>query len=61
MWNSKPKKSDCNCRGRHHGNPKIGGGICHWGVRPSAQERTANRRLAKRWLDAVRAREELDE
>lgn len=56
MWNSKPKKSGCNCRGRVHGNPKLGGGVCHLGVRPSARQRIAGKRLARRWLAAARAR-----
>jgi len=54
MWNSKPKKHGHDCRGRTRGNPKIGAGICHLGVRPSARERGRGRRLARRWLAAAR-------
>jgi hypothetical protein len=54
MWNSKPKKRGHDCRGRTHGNPKIGAGICHLGVRPSIGERIRGRHLARRWLAAAR-------
>lgn len=29
MWNSKPKKSTCDCRRKKKGNPKIGTGPCY--------------------------------
>jgi hypothetical protein len=63
MWNSKPKKSGHDCRGRAHGNPKVGGGICRLGVRPAVRTRITNKRLANRWLAAARARtlDDIDE
>jgi hypothetical protein len=54
MWNSKPKKSRCNCRGKTHGNPKIGNGPCRYGVRDAVVERIAGKRLVRRWLAAKR-------
>jgi len=55
MWDSKPKKRGHDCRGRTHGNPKVGAGLCHLGVRPSARERVRGRRLARRCLVASRS------
>lgn len=54
----KSKRSSCNCRRRTHGNPKVGDGICyHSGEsRTAVVERIRGKRLARRWLEAARAR-----
>jgi hypothetical protein len=40
------------CRGRRHGNPKIGGGLCsgEWAWRPAVATRIAGKRLELAWL-----------
>lgn len=53
MWNSKPKQSDCKCSKRTFGNPKIGCGICEWGVRDAVTERINNKRISKEWLKLI--------
>ena len=43
------------CRGRTHGNPKVGSGICALGnykYRDAIVQRIAGRRAARRWLAA---------
>ena len=49
---AKRKVLGCNCRGRTHGNPKYGAGLCHLGMRPAVEERIAGRRLCRHWFDA---------
>lgn len=63
MWNSKPKKTGCNCRARTHGNPKTSNGSCYgYGdQRPAVAQRIAGKRLTARWLAAVRARQDLND
>jgi hypothetical protein len=64
MWNSKPKRQQCNCRNRRHGNPKLGTGPCRWSLigdqRSAVVERIAGKRAVKVWLAAARA-EQLDD
>ena len=56
MWNSKPKKRGCDCRGRTHGNPKTGNGPCYGynDQRPAVRVRIASKKLVRRWLAAQR-------
>lgn len=63
MWNSKPKKTTCNCRRKSRGNPKVGAGCCYdnLGLRDVVIERIAGKRKAKVWLDAAVAGVELDD
>ena len=56
----KGKAIGCDCRGRKHGQPKRGSGCCHGDWRPSARERTLNRRLCRKWVDALRNQEPED-
>lgn len=53
-WFAKRKGLGCaKCRGRTHGNPKIGSGPCKYGLggyRDAVVERIAGKRLARRWL-----------
>lgn len=48
LWFEK-RTNGCGCRGRRHGNPKVGGGTCHAGHRPSWEERRDGRRLCVTW------------
>jgi hypothetical protein len=42
------------CRGRTHGNPKLGSGVCcGYGWRPAVVVRIAGKRLARAWLRSV--------
>lgn len=44
------------CRGRTHGNPKVGNGLCARGdgkYRAAVVQRIVGRRVARRWLVAV--------
>lgn len=51
MYNSKPKKSDCNCRRRKHGNPKVATGICYgFELRKAVKERIKSKKLERAWL-----------
>jgi hypothetical protein len=54
VWRfAKRKGLGCeSCRGRRHGNPKIGGGLCsgEWDWRPSVAERIAGKRVTWAWL-----------
>jgi hypothetical protein len=62
MWNSKPKKSDCDCRGRTHGNPKWGNGPCYgYGMRKTVVSRINAKRLERAWLEALRGGSEVDD
>lgn len=61
MWNSKPKKRDCDCRGRTHGNPKWGHGPCFHGMRKAVAMRIAGKRRVREWLKAVRAHADIDD
>lgn len=63
MWNSKPKKSTCNCRRKSKNNPKYGAGCCYLSgeLRQVVHERVAGKRKAKAWINAVMAGVELDD
>lgn len=56
----KGKSLGCNCRGRKHGQPKRGGGICTLGWRPSAKERVAGKQLCAKWRVALQYRDPED-
>jgi hypothetical protein len=57
MWNSKPKKRGHNCRKASRHNPKVGGGICHMGMRASVVDRIRSKRIARQ---AMRVRDPED-
>jgi hypothetical protein len=51
LYFRKRKSLGCDCRGRKHGNPKIGTGACHGGHRRLAvEQRVAWRQERHRWL-----------
>lgn len=57
----KGKAIGCDCRGRKHGQPKRSTGCCYGSAwRPSAHERTVNRRLCRAWFGLLRAVDPLD-
>lgn len=58
IWYFEKRKAlGCNCRGRKHGQPKRGVGICcGFDLRPAVEERIAGRRLTHAWLKALRGR-----
>lgn len=41
----------CDCRHRHHGNPKVGRGCCTRSMdwRPAVEERIAGKRFCRKW------------
>lgn len=41
----------CDCRHRHHGNPKVGNGVCAMGTgwRQVVVERIAGKRFCRKW------------
>lgn len=63
MWNSKPKKTTCNCRRKSRGNPKVGAGVCYHNLayRDVVKDRIEGKRKAKAWLDAFCAGVELED
>lgn len=47
----------CNCRGRRHGSPKTGVGMCTGGAyayRLAVQERISGKRLCRQWRISLR-------
>lgn len=47
-WKKKRAKyRRCNCRGRKHGNPKYGDGICRCLMRKAVKERIRGKRFVK--------------
>ncbi len=52
---AKRKAVGCDCRGRKHGQPKLGTGTCHGlDTRPSLIERRNGRKIERGWVVGLR-------